>query len=598
MKRALHLPLFAVLVLGVACHGNEIAPPEPEPELRHRLVVTGGNDQTDTVGRRLAVPLSVQLLDSTAQPIPNAVVAWRVVSGDGELDATTTTGPDGTSTAAYTLGALAGIQSVAVRAEELGGAPVYFTLHASNDLPTVLAKRNGDRLFGDVNTSLAPALQVRLGDRFGNPVAWQTIAWTALDGGTLAAATSVTDAGGVASMTRMLGDGLGVHRTVAELAGSPDVRAEFVATAVAPVMLATVIQLDQNQYGAHDSYIRNGIAFLAAWDQGLLIYDVGNGMRGGSPTAPVEISRMKTVGTAFPGFPAVHNAWWMWNPVNGERRYVFVGEEGQLSPPDLSEGDVHVVDVSDLTAPREVASYDLPGAGAHYFYLDEPNQVLYVAFYSGGVVALDVSGTLEGDLADREIGRIAPGGPGQTFVYGAQLVNGSVYASDMLSGVWQLRLGPSGLVVEGGGFNVPTDGQRQGSEIAAGNGYLYSGTRIGVGGRSPVLIWELAPSGAPVLVDSLYPSPAISAILDVKTTPDRRLLMVSAAGPESALYFYDLADPRRPTLAGRYSVPDPSVSFHSANFFEVGGKLYAMVAQDPPEMKFLVLDLSAIGERL
>ena len=46
------------------------------------------------------------------------------------------------------------------------------------------------------------------------------------------------------------------------------------------------------QYGIHDTYLRDGFALACAWNTGLIIYDVGNGVRGGSPSNPVEVSRM------------------------------------------------------------------------------------------------------------------------------------------------------------------------------------------------------------------------------------------------------------------------------------------------------------------
>jgi hypothetical protein len=36
------------------------------------------------------------------------------------------------------------------------------------------------------------------------------------------------------------------------------------------------------------------------------------------------------------------------------------------------------------------------------------------------------------------IARIEPGGDGNTYTWGVQLANGSLYASDMLSGLWQI----------------------------------------------------------------------------------------------------------------------------------------------------------------
>ncbi|HET7468774.1 MAG TPA: hypothetical protein VFJ81_03830, partial [Gemmatimonadales bacterium] len=69
----------------------------------------------------------------------------------------------------------------------------------------------------------------------------------------------------------------------------------------------------------------------------------------------------------------------------------------------------------------------------------ESRQILYMAYYNGGVVALDVSGQLLGDLSNRLIAEIKPGGNNDTYTWGVQLANGSLYAIDMLSGLWQLK---------------------------------------------------------------------------------------------------------------------------------------------------------------
>ncbi|MBA3521148.1 MAG: hypothetical protein H0T90_01410 [Gemmatimonadales bacterium] len=192
-------------------------------------------------------------------------------------------------------------------------------------------------------------------------------------------------------------------------------------------------------YGIHDTYVRDGLAFVFAWDTGVIIYDVGNGIRGGSPASPEEVSRLVTAAGEAPS-PAVHNGWWFHNPNTGERRYLFIGQEGPGTIGSRASGDLHVVDVSDLANPRQVASLRIAGAGAHNFWMDEEAEILYAAFYNAGVVALDVSGTLSGDLTSRVIGQVAPGGAGNTYTWGVQLAGGSLYASDMLSGLWQLRL--------------------------------------------------------------------------------------------------------------------------------------------------------------
>jgi hypothetical protein len=70
--------------------------------------------------------------------------------------------------------------------------------------------------------------------------------------------------------------------------------------------------------------------------------------------------------------------------------------------------------------------------------MDEARQVLYAAYYNAGVIALDVSGTLSGDLSSRLLSQVQPGGTKKTFTWGVQLANGFLYASDMVGGLWQL----------------------------------------------------------------------------------------------------------------------------------------------------------------
>ena len=183
----------------------------------------------------------------------------------------------------------------------------------------------------------------------------------------------------------------------------------------------------------HDVYVRNGLAFLSHWDAGLIIVDVGNGIAGGSPTNPVEVSRIQTAGGQ------THNAWY-W-PATG---YVFVGEEDFDTP-----GVMHVVDASDLSDPKEVATFRVPGTAPHNFWLDETRGILYAAWYENGVRAIDVSGVLLGDLHQqgREIASSIYGagsgcfGGSATCTWAPQLHNGLIYISDLNSGLWVLQPG-------------------------------------------------------------------------------------------------------------------------------------------------------------
>jgi hypothetical protein len=195
----------------------------------------------------------------------------------------------------------------------------------------------------------------------------------------------------------------------------------------------------------HDSVLRDGVLFLELWDGGLAIWDVGGIGRGGTPAKPVPVSCIRTVGGS------THNAWWFHDPTAGARRYVFVGEEGPAALFSSSSGDIHVVDISDVDHPREVAFYSVAGAGTHNFWMDEAQGILYAAYYNGGVRALDVRGDLGAcsaaqrapdgrcnlGLMGRELATGLAGGE-PVFIWGVVGSGAYVYASDMLAGLWKL----------------------------------------------------------------------------------------------------------------------------------------------------------------
>lgn len=178
----------------------------------------------------------------------------------------------------------------------------------------------------------------------------------------------------------------------------------------------------------HDVLVRDGLAFLSHWDAGLIILDVGNGIAGGSPRRPVEVSRILTEGGQ------THNAWY-W-PEGG---YVFVGEEDFATP-----GRMHAVDVRDLRSPREVATFAVPGNTPHNFWLDEERKILYAAWYTNGLRAIDVSGDLLGELEKqgREVAALRYGSDAGclsvdgTCAMAPQLHRGLVFLADLNTGLW------------------------------------------------------------------------------------------------------------------------------------------------------------------
>ena len=164
--------------------------------------------------------------------------------------------------------------------------------------------------------------------------------------------------------------------------------------------------------------------------------------------------------------------------MSGEKRYVFLGQEGPGVIGSASRGDIYVVDVSDLAHPQQVASFGLAGAGTHNFWMDEAAQVLYAAYYNGGVVAIDVSGTLSGDLASRLIAQVRPGGPDSTYMWGVQAANGSdLRERHGNRGCGGSRRPVGGLAVQGGGRNVL---ERYTSDLWVQGAFAFTGTWGGV----------------------------------------------------------------------------------------------------------------------
>jgi hypothetical protein len=195
----------------------------------------------------------------------------------------------------------------------------------------------------------------------------------------------------------------------------------------------------------HDVWVQDGVAYLSYLNDGLVILDVGGGGQGGSPTSPQLVSRI-----FYPGGPT-HTAMRYGD-------YVFVGDEDfslqgtvPTSVGSDPRGPIHVIEVTDLSRPRYVARYEVPEAGAHNIWIAD--DVLYIGYYQGGIRAVDISGTLRGELYDqgREIAHFLPSAPeGEArrayapmvwgvfpmFTNGWDTVGEMLYATDYNSGLW------------------------------------------------------------------------------------------------------------------------------------------------------------------
>ena len=213
----------------------------------------------------------------------------------------------------------------------------------------------------------------------------------------------------------------------------------------------------------HDIDVQDGIAYVSYWSDGLVILDVGNGMKGGSQSNPVLISNYRyNAESLYPGAAAdwgpgfisgTHTAW-------RHKNYVFIGDE--VFPPvapsgtwDVANirayGRLQVIDVSDIEHPKSVAWYEPEYGGAHNVWA--AGDTLYLGAYNGGFRAFDVSGELRGDLGaqGRTLVELMPGDaggvvPNRVMTWGAVVKDGLIYVNDMVTGLWIVRIEPRRVV--------------------------------------------------------------------------------------------------------------------------------------------------------
>ncbi len=209
----------------------------------------------------------------------------------------------------------------------------------------------------------------------------------------------------------------------------------------------------------HDLWVRDGVAYSAQGGAGTVIVDVGNGGWGGSLTEPKLINTVP--------IDSGHEIYPYFQKSTG-KTYLFIGDEQMnrrgrvwegsgysLSGPDgappkggiaqTSGGYTHIVDFTEPMNPRKVGRYQLEDYGSHDIIVED--DILYQAYYDGGVRIVDVSGRLMGNLYDqgREIAVFKPYDPeGYTanapFVMNAMPWKGHILFTDFNSGLWMAKL--------------------------------------------------------------------------------------------------------------------------------------------------------------
>ena len=188
-----------------------------------------------------------------------------------------------------------------------------------------------------------------------------------------------------------------------------------------------------------------------------MILDVGNGIKGGSPSNPQLVSQFKYDLNALyrdveaeggPGFiRGTHTAW-------RHKDYVFIADEVFPANPvagakdaaaGRAYGRLQVIDVSDITQPRSVAWYEPEYGGVHNIWVEGDR--LYMGAYNAGFRVFDISGELRGDLRaqGREIAHLNTADmqgrvQNSAMTWGVVVKDGLAYVNDMHNGLWIVRI--------------------------------------------------------------------------------------------------------------------------------------------------------------
>ena len=178
------------------------------------IAVLAGNGQSATVGTAVAIAPSVKVTDAAGNPVMGVTVTFQVASGSGSVTGTTpATDASGIATiGSWTLGTLAGANSLTATVAGLTGSPVTFNATATAGQATHLALVTPAPTTTMNGQPLASASVLQLLDAFDNPVGTANMQVTAAvqsGSGVLAGTTSVlTDGSGQATFTNLIINGL------------------------------------------------------------------------------------------------------------------------------------------------------------------------------------------------------------------------------------------------------------------------------------------------------------------------------------------------------------------------------------------------------
>jgi adhesin/invasin len=162
-----------------------------------------GNGQSAPGGDPVAVPPSVFVADQYGNGVDSFPVTFVVATGGGSVaGASVISAANGIATVgSWTLGAVAGSNTLTVTSAGLTGSPVTFTALGTYGAAASIARYAGDAQSATVGTAVAIPPAVIVKDAHGNPVNNFPVTFVvATGGGTVTGAVTATNSDGIATM--------------------------------------------------------------------------------------------------------------------------------------------------------------------------------------------------------------------------------------------------------------------------------------------------------------------------------------------------------------------------------------------------------------
>ena len=158
-----------------------------------------GDQQSARAGAALALPVVVKVRDRLNAPAAGQTVTFVVDAGGGSITpSSAVTGPDGTASATWTLGASVGL-SQNVRATA-GNASAAVTVFSAFAVEGTISFTTGEYQAATEGTAVPVAPSVLVRDETGAPLANVQVRFTVTaGGGRVNAATALTNAAGIAT---------------------------------------------------------------------------------------------------------------------------------------------------------------------------------------------------------------------------------------------------------------------------------------------------------------------------------------------------------------------------------------------------------------